>query len=89
MDPAEARRKRTGPRELSVTVDRRYRSMWFGNRALVRMLFDIRPSGVERWPEAPFCLVVNHHNGWDPLLVLAAAPLEPRITWFGPKEADF
>jgi 1-acyl-sn-glycerol-3-phosphate acyltransferase len=33
--------------------------------------------------------VANHHNGWDPLLVIAALPLEPRITWFGPKEADF
>jgi 1-acyl-sn-glycerol-3-phosphate acyltransferase len=33
--------------------------------------------------------VVNHHNGWDPLLMLAASPREPRITWFGPKEADF
>jgi 1-acyl-sn-glycerol-3-phosphate acyltransferase len=89
MDAARARRRRTGPRELSVHVDGRYRAMWAGNRTLVRMLFDVRPIGVERWPQAPFCLVVNHHNGWDPLLVLAAAPLEPRITWFGPKEADF
>ncbi len=40
-------------------------------------------------PVAPFQLVANHHNGFDPLLVMAAAPLAPRITWFGPKEADF
>jgi 1-acyl-sn-glycerol-3-phosphate acyltransferase len=55
----------------------------------VRLLFDVRAIGLERWPDAPFCLVVNHHNGWDPMLVLAAGPLRPRITWFGPKEADF
>jgi 1-acyl-sn-glycerol-3-phosphate acyltransferase len=89
MDAAEARLRRTGPRDISVAVDGRYRAMWFGNRLLVQLLFDVRASGVDRWPAAPFCLVVNHHNGWDPLLVLAAAPIQPRITWFGPKEADF
>ncbi|MGH2416882.1 MAG: 1-acyl-sn-glycerol-3-phosphate acyltransferase, partial [Candidatus Limnocylindria bacterium] len=26
---------------------------------------------------------------WDPMLALAATPESPRITWFGPKEADF
>jgi 1-acyl-sn-glycerol-3-phosphate acyltransferase len=89
MDAAEARLRRTGPRDVSVAVDGRYRAMWLGNRLLVQLLFDVRASGVDRWPAAPFCLVVNHHNGWDPLLVLAAAPIQPRITWFGPKEADF
>jgi 1-acyl-sn-glycerol-3-phosphate acyltransferase len=89
MDAGEARQRRTGPREVSVTVDWRYRLLWRGNRVLVRRLFDVRASGLDRWPPAPFCLVVNHHNGWDPLLVLAASPRQPRITWFGPKEADF
>ncbi|HYM53554.1 MAG TPA: lysophospholipid acyltransferase family protein [Candidatus Dormibacteraeota bacterium] len=84
-----ARARRTGPRELSVEVTPRYRFMWGLNRAVVRLLFDVRPSSLDRWPPAPFCLVVNHHNGWDPMLVLAAVPLTPRITWFGPKEADF
>jgi len=63
--------------------------MWVGNRVLVRLLFDVRAEGLAQWPTAPFCLVVNHHNGWDPMLVLAVSPLQPRITWFGPKEADF
>jgi 1-acyl-sn-glycerol-3-phosphate acyltransferase len=89
MDAAEERLRRTGPRDVSVAVDGRYRMMWLGNRLVVRLLFDVRASGLDKWPAAPFCLVVNHHNGWDPLLVLAAAPLRPRITWFGPKEADF
>jgi 1-acyl-sn-glycerol-3-phosphate acyltransferase len=89
MDAAKARERRTGPREISVAVDWRYRLLWRGNRMLVGLLFDVRPTGLDRWPAAPFCLVVNHHNGWDPLLILAASPRVPRVTWFGPKEADF
>ena len=89
MDAAEQRRRRTGPRDISVAVDGRYRLLWASNRLLVRMLFDVRTTGVDRWPQAPFCLVLNHHNGWDPMLVMAASPMRPRVTWFGPKEADF
>jgi len=63
--------------------------MWGLNRAVLRSLFDVRATGLDRWPPPPFCVVVNHHNGWDPMLVLSVVPLEPRITWFGPKEADF
>lgn len=84
-----ARADRTGPRQLSVAVTPRYRLEWWLVRMLTRGLFDIRAVGLELWPEPPFQLVANHHNGWDPLLVIGVAPLEPRITWFGPKEADF
>ena len=83
------RAARTGPRELSVEVTLRYRLMWGLVRLLVRPLFDMRVSGLDQWPAPPFQIVANHHNGWDPLLVIAVTPLEPRITWFGPKEADF
>lgn len=89
MDAATERARRTGPRELSVAVTPRYRFMWALNRAVLRLLFDVHATGLDRWPPAPFCVVVNHHNGWDPMLALAVVPLEPRITWFGPKEADF
>ena len=89
MSAASHRARRTGPRELSVAVTPRYRFMWWLNRTVLRMLFDIRTNGLERWPEPPFQLVANHHNGFDPMIVLAAVPLEPRITWFGPKESDF
>lgn len=89
MDDAAAQARRIGPRELNVTPDGRYRLLWAGNRALVRLLYDVRAEGLERWPAAPFCLAVNHHNGWDPMLLMAVAPYTPRITWFGPKEADF
>lgn len=89
MSTATDRARRVGPRELSVEVTPRYRLMWGINRLVVRALFDVRAEGLERWPAAPFQLVANHHNGWDPMLILAVAPLRPRITWFGPKEADF
>ena len=89
MNPAEERARRTGPREMSVEVTRRYRVMRSLNALVVRILFEIRSEGLERWPAAPFCLVLNHHNGWDPMLALAATPEVPRVTWFGPKESDF
>ena len=80
---------RSQPRELHVAVTPRYRILWWLDRTLLRLLFDVRVTGLERWPAAPFQLVANHHNGFDPMIVIAAAPLAPRITWFGPKEADF
>ena len=89
MAQATERARRTGPRELSVDVTLRYRVLWGLNRAVIRTLFDLRVEGHERWPPAPFQLTCNHHNGFDPMLVMAATALEPRTTWFGPKEADF
>jgi 1-acyl-sn-glycerol-3-phosphate acyltransferase len=86
---ASSRDRRTGPRELSVEVTLRYRLMWGLVRAIIRPLFSVRVNGLEHWPAPPFQIVANHHNGFDPLVVIAAVPLEPRITWFGPKEADF
>jgi len=84
-----AAHRRAGPRELSVRVTLRYRMMWGLVRIIVRPLFDVRAEGLEQWPRPPFQVVANHHNGWDPLLVISVVPLEPRITWFGPREADF
>ena len=88
-DLIRERARRTGPRELSVEVTLRYRLMWGLVRTVVRPLFDVRVTGIEQWPAPPFQIVANHHNGWDPLLVIASVPVEPRITWFGPREADF
>jgi 1-acyl-sn-glycerol-3-phosphate acyltransferase len=89
VNPGAARARRTGPRELSVEVTPRYRFAWSLNRVAIRALFDVRAVGLDGWPHPPFQLVVNHHNGFDPMLVLSVVPIEPRITWFGPKEADF
>jgi 1-acyl-sn-glycerol-3-phosphate acyltransferase len=77
------------PVALSVHPTLRYRAAWILTRVVVRGLWDIRAEGLDRWPQPPFCLVANHHNGWDPVLVLSIAPMEPRITWFGPIEEDF
>jgi 1-acyl-sn-glycerol-3-phosphate acyltransferase len=88
-DGEAERARRTGPRELGVEVTPRYRILWGLNRHLIRLLFDVRVEGLPRWPAPPFQLVVNHHNGFDPMLVMAVTPLEPRITWFGPRETDF
>jgi 1-acyl-sn-glycerol-3-phosphate acyltransferase len=63
--------------------------MRWGDRLLVHGLFRVRVEGLDRWPESPFCLVVNHHNGWDPMILIAVMPERPRVTWFGPREADF
>jgi 1-acyl-sn-glycerol-3-phosphate acyltransferase len=86
---ADERARRTGPRELSVAVTWRYRIMWRANRLLMSALFRIRSKGIEHLPPAPYLLVCNHHNGFDPMIVMAVTPIAPRITWFGPKEADF
>lgn len=88
MSPGD-RERRTGPRTLDVGVTPRYRLEWLALRLLIGALFDVRVSGIEHWPKAPFQLVCNHHNGWDPMILVGSCPLEPRITWFGPKEADF
>ncbi len=86
---ATRRASRTGPRRPGAEDSLRYRLMRHADRLLVRALFRVRVEGLASWPDAPFCLVVNHHNGWDPLIVLAVTPATPRITWFGPREADF
>jgi 1-acyl-sn-glycerol-3-phosphate acyltransferase len=83
------RARRTGPRELAVVVTPRYRLVRWLAWIVVRVLFDVRAEGLAHWPVAPFLLVSNHHSGWDPILVIAVTPERPRITWFGPREADF
>jgi 1-acyl-sn-glycerol-3-phosphate acyltransferase len=89
MATAGERARRTGPREPTAGVTLRYRVLRRLDVLLVRLLFEVRAEGLERWPAGPFCLVLNHHNGWDPMLALAATPESPRVSWFGPKETDF
>ncbi|HEX6474122.1 MAG TPA: lysophospholipid acyltransferase family protein [Candidatus Limnocylindria bacterium] len=72
----------------SLVIDRRYRILWRTVRFFVRLLYRVSAKDAERVPDAPYCLVLNHHSGWDPLLVISVSPLAPRITWFGPKEPD-
>lgn len=72
----------------SLVIDRRYRTLWRTVRFFIRLLYRVRAVDTRRVPDARYCLVINHHSGWDPLLVISVSPLAPRITWFGPKEAD-
>ena len=86
--PRDARQAAAARYPRSLVIDRRYRTLWRTVRFFVRLLFKVRVADTGRLPDAPYCLVVNHHSGWDPLLVISVSPLAPRITWFGPKEAD-
>jgi 1-acyl-sn-glycerol-3-phosphate acyltransferase len=74
---------------MSVVVTPRYRYLWALNRLVMRSLFRLDAEGLDRWPAAPFELVCNHHNAFDPLIVMAVAAVRPRISWFGPREPDF
>jgi 1-acyl-sn-glycerol-3-phosphate acyltransferase len=91
---ASGTERRQSPRvsavpQLSVHVTRRYRLAVLIGKPIMRSLLRLRAEGLEHWPAPPFQIVANHHNGFDPILVMAVTPLEPRITWFGPKEKDF
>ncbi len=88
-DSVEERARRTGPRALSVRVTPRYRLMRWVDRLVVGTIFSVGADGLDTWPAPPFQLVCNHHAGWDPMLVIAVTPAVPRISWFGPREADF
>ncbi|HLE58321.1 MAG TPA: lysophospholipid acyltransferase family protein [Candidatus Limnocylindria bacterium] len=81
--------RRDPPRQPGVADSKRYRVMRTLDRFLVHALLRVRVIGPERWPDAPYCLVPNHHSAWDPLLLLAICPAVPRITFFGPRERDF
>ena len=89
LEADRTRARRIGPRALGAGVTARYRFLWAVNRFVMRSLFRVSAVGLDRWPDAPFQLVCNHHNGFDPLIVLAVTPVKPRITWFGPIERDF
>jgi len=87
-EPPEARAARAARYPRALVIDRRYRTLWRTVRWAVRLLYKVRAVDAQRLPDAPYCVVLNHHSGWDPLLVISVSPLAPRITWFGPKEAD-
>lgn len=89
VEAAGTGQRRRGPRIAEVRGTWRYRVMWLANRVVMRLLFDVRVKGLEHRPAPPYQIVANHHNGFDPMLLLAVTPYEPRITFFGPKEADF
>ena len=57
-------------------------------RGLVACLFRLRVEGLERYPTSPAVLCFNHQSWFDPFVVVAAVPARPRLSMFGPREAD-
>jgi 1-acyl-sn-glycerol-3-phosphate acyltransferase len=80
--PVRVERGRAEPKPQA----RHYRGLRRAARALVGTLFAVRVDGAERLPPPPYVLACNHHNGFDPFVITAAAPEAPGITWFGPRE---
>lgn len=57
-------------------------------RALVGCLFRLRVEGLDRYPTGPAVLCFNHQSWFDPFVIFAAVPALPRMSMFGPREAD-
>jgi 1-acyl-sn-glycerol-3-phosphate acyltransferase len=65
---------------------------WTLTRVVVRLvvgcLFRLRVEGIERYPTGPAVLCFNHMSWFDPFVIVAAVPPTPRLSMFGPREAD-
>lgn len=57
-------------------------------KLFVRTWFRVEIVGVERLPAGPAMYCFNHLSWMDPMLLLATFPREPRLYFYGPKEAD-
>jgi HAD superfamily hydrolase (TIGR01509 family) len=55
---------------------------------VVRSYLRLRLEGRQRLPRTPAIYCFNHLNWVDPFLLMAALPMRPRLTFFGPKEED-
>ena len=65
-----------------------YAVTWLVSAVAVRVLFHRRVEGRSRLPDGPYLLCFNHQSWADPFILLALLPWRPRLTFFGPKEAD-
>jgi 1-acyl-sn-glycerol-3-phosphate acyltransferase len=54
----------------------------------IRTWFRVRIEGLERLPPGPALYCFNHLSWMDPLIMLATFPSQPRLHFFGPKQAD-
>lgn len=54
----------------------------------MRTWFRIEVIGLERVAPGPVVFCFNHLSWTDPLVLMAAFPREPRLFFYGPKEAD-
>jgi 1-acyl-sn-glycerol-3-phosphate acyltransferase len=55
---------------------------------VVRAYVRLRVEGRERLPTGPAVYCFSHLSWADPIVLMAALPLWPRLYFFGPKEAD-
>lgn len=65
-----------------------YATTWLISAIAVRVFFRRRVEGGSRLPDGPYLLCFNHQSWADPFILLAIMQRRPRITFFGPKEAD-
>lgn len=55
---------------------------------LVRAWLRVRLEGGDRLPQGPAIYCFNHLSWADPFVLMATLPLQPRLWFFGPREAD-
>lgn len=51
-------------------------------------MFRLTVEGRDQLPAGPALLCFNHQSWIDPFLLMAVLPWRPRLSFFGPKEAD-
>ena len=69
-----------------------YRVVWLGSRLLLFGIFrfKIETSGRELLPAGGYLIVSAAHRGWmDPIVVLHALPVEPRVWFLGSGPSTF
>jgi 1-acyl-sn-glycerol-3-phosphate acyltransferase len=57
-------------------------------RVMTGVYLRLRVTGLERLPPGPVIYCFSHLNWTDPLILMTALPLRPRLYFFGPKELD-
>jgi 1-acyl-sn-glycerol-3-phosphate acyltransferase len=55
---------------------------------IVRTTVRLRVEGLEQYPTVPAVVCFSHQSWFDPFVLIAALPGRPRVSFFGPKEAD-
>jgi 1-acyl-sn-glycerol-3-phosphate acyltransferase len=84
----EARRDATHAAGRPASRAWHYAFTWLICAVAVRVFFRRRFEGRSHLPDGPYLLCFNHQSWADPFILLAILPRRPRITFFGPKEAD-
>ena len=87
LDPAAAARRL--PRGELSAFERSVRHLLA--RIIAKTLaswFRVEIVGAEKLSSGPAVYCFNHLSWWDPVVMMAAFPKEPRLFFYGPKQAD-